>query len=252
MPAKRSAESRRSAEEKVREYQHAKERFAAELAFAEGLAELHPHRAGRWKGLIGKARDLVAQAEATGKAQQVVKAVADAERDILAPIAKLAKTYTIHCVGHAHIDMNWQWSWPETVACVNDTFTTVLKLMERFPRFCFTQSQAAVYDIVRRYNPPMLEKIRRRIAEGRWEVAAVQWVEGDKNMASGESLARHLLYTRRFLREHLGLSPEDVPLDWEPDTSGHAATIPSIISRGGARWYYPCRGGRFDKPPVFW
>ena len=109
---------------------------------------------------------------------------------MLTPIGKVAKTYTCHCVGHAHIDMNWMWSWPETVAVTNDTFTTVLRLMDEYPDFCFSQSQASVYEVIRQYNPALLEPMRERIAEGRWEVNAVHWVEGDKNIASGESLER--------------------------------------------------------------
>ena len=138
------------------------------------------------------------------------------------------------------------------MAVTNDTFITVEKLMAEFDEFCFTQSQASVYAIVRDHNPAMFERIKARVAEGRWEIAAVHWVEGDKNLAAGESLVRHMLYTRRFMREHFGLSPEDVPLDWEPDTFGHAVTIPTVVTRGAARRYYLCRGGAFDKPPVFW
>ena len=158
----------------------------------------------------------------------------------------MAKTYTVHNVGHAHIDMNWMWPWPETVAVTNDTFTTVLRLMDEFPDFRFTQSQASVYEIARRYNPALFERIKARVAEGRWEVAASQWVEGDKNLASGEAIARHLLYTRRFMEEQLGLKPEDVPIDFEPDTFGHAHTIPTLVSRGGVTplLHVPGRPGR--------
>ncbi|MGB2781402.1 MAG: alpha-mannosidase, partial [Phycisphaerae bacterium] len=227
------------------------ERFQAEITLADGLAQLHPDKAKRWSKLIDQACRTVAAVADAGKVGRLEAAVAEAER-ILAPIGKVAKTYTIHCVGHAHIDMNWLWSWPETVAITNDTFTTVLKLMDEFPDFCFTQSQASVYAIVQDYNPILLEGIRRRVAEGRWEVAAVQWVEGDKNIASGESLARHLLYTRRFVKDLFGLEPEDVAIDWEPDTFGHAWTIPTVHSRGAVKRYYMCRGGAFAKPPVFW
>ncbi|MBE3070774.1 MAG: hypothetical protein IMZ66_11125, partial [Planctomycetes bacterium] len=226
-------------------------RILSELEFAEGLAALHPAKAARWARLVDEATAVVARAAASGKADRLEKAVAEAEA-LLAPVGKVAKRYTVHCVGHAHIDMNWLWSWPETVATTNDTFGTMLKLMDEFPDFRFTQSQASVYAIVRDHNPAMLDAIRRRVAEGRWEVAAVHWVEGDKNIAAGESLARHMLYTRRFMRETFGLEPEDASVDWEPDTFGHAHTIPTIEARGGVRRYYMCRGGAFEKPPVFW
>ncbi len=230
---------------------HHAERFLAELDFAEGLVRLHPRKTAAWTKLIARAEDAVSHAVAAGQLDRLGRAVQAAE-EILAPIGKVAKTYTIHCVGHGHIDMNWMWSWPETVAVTNDTFITVLKLMEEFGDFCYTQSQASVYAILRHYSPELQEQVRRRVAEGRWEVAAVHWVEGDKNLAAGEALARHLLYTRRFMQETFGLAPEDVPLDWEPDTFGHAATIPTIISRGAVRRYYLCRGGNWEKPPVFW
>jgi alpha-mannosidase len=225
------------------------ERIQAEMAFAEGLMPLHPDRRAEWGPLVEKARAIAGTNEAPKPVD--AQAVAEAEA-LLAPVAAVAKTYTVHNVGHAHIDMNWMWPWPETVAVTNDTFTTVLRLMDEFPEFRFTQSQASVYEIARRYNPALFERIKARVAEGRWEVVASQWVEGDKNLASGESIARHLLYTRRFMEDELGLKPEDVPIDWEPDTFGHAHTIPTLVSRGGVTRYYMCRGGRDEKPPVFW
>jgi alpha-mannosidase len=221
------------------------DRIAAEINFARQLIRLHPAQKNAWTKLIEQASAAVEQQS------DPKRAVARAE-EILAPIGRIAKQYTIHCIGHAHIDMNWLWSWQETVATTNDTFITVLKLMEEFPAFTFSQSQGVVYEIVRQYNPDLFAQIKQRIREGRWEVTAPHWVEGDKNLASGESLARHLLYTRRWMKQHLGLEPEDIQIDWEPDTFGHAHTIPAIDSRGGVKHYYCCRPGEPDRPPVFW
>ncbi len=223
------------------------QRIQAQLSFADELVARTPAKRTRWAPLIRRARALITGAT-PGALEQ---AVHDAER-LLAPLSPAAKQFTVHCVGHAHIDMNWLWSWPETVSITCDTFATVLKLMDEFPDFCFSQSQASVYEIAHAYQPELLDGIRRRIAEGRWEVTAVHWVEGDKNIACGESMARHMLYTRRFMQEHLGLTPEDVPLDWECDMFGHAHTIPTILAKGRARRYYMCRAGAPEKPPVFW
>ncbi len=172
---------------------------------------------------------------------------------ILKPVGEIAKTFNIYCIGHAHIDMNWLWPWEETVNVTNETFITVLNLMDEFPEFHFTQSQASVYEIIRKDNPELFQKIKRRIQEGRWEVAASQWVEGDKNMSSGESLARHLLYTRQYMAEHFNLKPEDVQIDWEPDAFGHPLSLPAILSRGGVKYYYCSRAGTgIDRPTLFW
>ena len=149
---------------------YALERFMAEAAFARGLAKLHG-RQDRWGKLVDQASRAVEAAVAAGKLDHIETTVRQAE-EILAPIGEVAKTYTLHCVGHGHIDLNWMWSWAETVAVANDTFTTVLRLMDEFPDFCFLQSQAAIYDAVREHNPGLFERIRRRVAEGRWEVAA--------------------------------------------------------------------------------
>ena len=236
--------------------QHAQyliERIEAELQYAEGLCALHPGQAAGWTPLIAQARERVAGALADRRLDGIAAAVGEAEA-ILAPIGPTAKSYTVHCVGHAHIDMNWMWSWPETVAVTVDTFATVLKLMDEYPGFRFSQSQASVYRIMEQHRPDVLEQIAARVREGRWEVIASHWVEGDKNLAGGESLCRHLLYTREYMQQLFGLDPEDVPIDWSPDTFGHAATVPTYLVRGGVKYLYLHRPGvqTPSKPPVFW
>jgi alpha-mannosidase len=223
-------------------------RLQAELAFAKQLCAVYPDQAGVWSECIleagRKVTDGLRQPGADVDAL-IVKAEGD-----LAPLKPAAKAYTLLCVGHAHIDMNWQWSWPETVALTNDTFQTMLVLMDEFPSFVFSQSQASVYALIEKYNPVMFERIRQHVHEGRWEVTASQWVEGDKNLASGESISRHLLYTRAYFQQKFNLAPEDVRIDFEPDTFGHPASLPTILSQGGVRYYYHCRGSR--GPHVYW
>ncbi|HUU43767.1 MAG TPA: glycoside hydrolase family 38 C-terminal domain-containing protein [Planctomycetota bacterium] len=210
-------------------------RLKAQAAFAADLAEVNPEKTDDWRKLILKALAIFKDAAAKGTPAD--KALADAE-SILAPVGKLAKTYTIHCCGHGHIDMNWMWNWPETVAITNDTFTTVDRLMDEFPDFKYSQSQASVYHILKTYLPELWTRVKQRIAEGRWEVTASTWVEGDKNLASGEILCRHLLTTRRFFADELGLAPDDVKIDWSPDTFGHAWSIPTVLAAGGVTRYY--------------
>jgi alpha-mannosidase len=75
---------------------------------------------------------------------------AQAENCLL-PLAPEAKTYHLIMAGHSHIDMNWKWSWDETVATTIATFKTMLKLMEEYPDYHFSQSQAATYKIIEDY-----------------------------------------------------------------------------------------------------
>ena len=65
--------------------------------------------------------------------------------ECLMPLNKKAKEYTVNMVGHSHIDMNWLWPWKETVDVCRRDFLSVDNLMERFPDFYFSQSQAVAY-----------------------------------------------------------------------------------------------------------
>ena len=175
-------------------------------------------------------------------------AVLEAERR-LAPVAAEAKAINVLFVGHAHIDMNWEWGWDETVSVTLDTFETVLQLMREYPAFKFSQSQAAIYRIVERYDPDMLADILKRVQEGRWEVTASTWVEADKNMPNTESHARQILYAKRYLSRTLGIDPDALDLDFEPDTFGHPVHTPEILTAAGVKYYYHCRG--FNGPSLY-
>ncbi len=196
-----------------------------------------------WTPILEKAADLI-----KSKAGECCGDYSDA-LEALAPIGKEAKKYKIHCIGHAHIDMNWMWSWPETANDAHDTFYTVDKLMDEFPEAKFSQSQVSLYKAMQDYFPALADKIRKRIKSGNWECTASNWVEGEKNCASGEALCRHMLYSRRYLKKYYGLEPEDVKVDWSADIFGHAATIPSIMTKGGVTRYYHTRP--YDKPDLF-
>lgn len=168
------------------------------------------------------------------------EAVLEAER-LLMPAANAVKAYTIHCVAHAHIDMNWMWGFTETVSVTLDTFRTMLRLMDEYPKFTFSQSQASTYRIAQQYDPELFEEIKGRVKEGRWEVAASTWVESDKNMPNGESFARHALYTKRYFQKEFGLAPDSLALDFEPDTFGHNRNLPEILSKSGVKYYFHFR-----------
>ena len=174
----------------------------------------------------------------------ITKTAAQQTETLLTPVSTAAKRYNVICASHAHIDMNWMWRWDETVAITLDTFRTMLDLMQEYPTFTFSQSQASVYQIVEQHDPDMLDEIRQRVQEGRWEVAAATWVEADKNLPNGESHARHLLYTRRYLTKLLGLQEHNFQLDYEPDTFGHHGNVPEILADGGVKFYYHCRGDK--------
>ena len=129
-------------------------RILSELEFALNLRE-----DGAFDEAIGRALDLLLKAmEEEGV---LSNAVCQKAEGLLEPLQQEAKNYQLILAAHAHIDMNWMWSYPETVAATLATFRTMLTLMEEYPDFHFSQSQAAVYEIVEKYDPDMMEEIKQ-------------------------------------------------------------------------------------------
>ncbi len=210
------------------------ERFFASFSVAEAVAE-------------GQERQLLEQAidglyESFQKEHALTDSALQKAESVLLPLAPKAKQYTLHCVAHAHIDMDWLWGIHETVQTVLSTFRTMLDLMEEYPEFTFSQSQCAVYRIAEFYDPTLFQRIKERVQEGRWEFAGSSYVELDKNMPNAESMARHILYTKEYLYKQFGIAYDSVDGDFHPDSFGHGAWVPEILTAGGIRWFYHCRG----------
>ncbi len=165
----------------------------------------------------------------------------------LAHAHPVMRDYTGHLVGHAHIDFQWLWEWPEGIQAARDTFGQATRFMEEFPEFTFSQSSAALYVAMEENDPPLFQRIRERVKSGQWEVVGGRWCEGDTNTISGESHARHFLYGQRYFREKVGASAK---VGWEPDTFGHSWAIPQMLKQAGIDTYYFCRGGKGK--PLFW
>lgn len=210
-------------------------RILSELEFVLHLSE---EKEGKYDGILTDALDYLLEKQRTEGV--LTDCACEEAEEILAPAAEEAKSYELILAAHAHIDMNWMWSFTETVSIVLATFRSILNVMDEYPDFCFSQSQAAVYKIVEDYDPELMERIKERIAEGRWEVTASAWVETDKNMPSGESLLRHIQCSREYLEKVWGVKEFDV--DFSPDTFGHSANVPEIDAFGGVKYFYHCRG----------
>jgi len=212
-------------------------RILSEIEFSIRLSK---SLGGKYDGEIDGALSLLEKAMEEEGA--VTKSAAAEAEGMLMPLAADAKSYKLILAGHAHIDMNWMWSWPETVASTIATFTTMLGLMDEYPEFCFSQSQTSVYQIVDEYAPHLHDRIRQRIGERRWEITSSAWVETDKNMPNTESLLRHIAYSRKYLAEKWDIDPDSLEIDFSPDTFGHSANLPEIDGFGGVKYYYHCRG----------
>jgi len=169
--------------------------------------------------------------------------------EALRPLSSAAKALTMHVIGHSHLDMDWMWTWSDTVYCARRDFRSVTGVMADYPEIKFTHSQVPTYEIVRRMDPDVFAAVRRYVRQGRWENAAGTWVEGDLNMADGESIARHMLYARDWGLKHLGSRSRVL---WEPDTFGHPGNMPQLARLGGLDCYFHmrCNPGGHDPWPI--
>lgn len=149
---------------------------------------------------------------------------------------------TIHATGHAHIDVAWLWTVGQTRRKSERTFYNVIRLMEQFPEYHFSQSQPQVYQFIKEDQPELFEAIRQRVQEGRWEPMGGMWVEADCNLSGAESLARQFLLGRTFFREHFGKDAES-PVLWLPDVFGYAWALPQLIKQAGLKYFMTIKIG---------
>jgi len=132
--------------------------------------------------------------------------------------------------GHSHIDTAWLWPLRDTQRKCARTFSTVLKYMDEYPEYYFTQSQPQLYEFTKKYYPDIYEQIKRRIRDGRWEPIGATWVEQDSNISSGESLVRQALYGNRFFQNEFGIHTRTC---WLPDAFGYCWSLPQILKKAG-------------------
>ncbi|MGL5346454.1 MAG: alpha-mannosidase [Peptostreptococcaceae bacterium] len=136
----------------------------------------------------------------------------------------------VTCIGHTHIDVAWLWRLKHTREKCARSFSTVLRLMERYPEYVFLQTQPQLYEYVKNDYPELYAEIKKKVADGNWEVDGGMWLEADCNIPSGESLVRQILVGSRFIKEEFN---RDVEYLWLPDVFGYSWALPQILKKSG-------------------
>ncbi|HEU5349640.1 MAG TPA: hypothetical protein VFU63_13595, partial [Ktedonobacterales bacterium] len=153
-----------------------------------------------------------------------------------AELRDLSRTYQpvarpgVTAVGHGHLDVAWLWQTRHTREKAARTFAIATALMDAYPEYVFLHTTPQVFAWLKDDYPALYERVRARVAEGRFEAAGAMWVESDCNLVSGESLVRQILYGQRFLREEFGREYNAL---WLPDAFGYSAALPQIMLRAG-------------------
>ena len=199
-----------------------------ELDVLSELSDELPEESARRWGILVAIDRVLDVLDARGVVEGAVGA-----REILAPIlAKPAESsaHTLSAIGHAHIDSAWLWPFRETRRKVARTVANVLNLMEDDSELLYAMSTAQQYAWLKEDQPELFERLRQRVAEGRFIPVGGMWVEADTNMPSGEAMVRQFLYGTRYFEREFGVSTS---IGWLPDSFGYSAAMPQIMKRAG-------------------
>ncbi|MHA1794275.1 MAG: alpha-mannosidase [Promethearchaeota archaeon] len=153
--------------------------------------------------------------------------------------------------GQSHIDIAWEWRMAQTIAKVLVTYSKAAYHCEKVPGFVFAGSQALTYEFVRQRDPDLFKKIQELHAKGKWEIVGGSWVEPDCRMPSGESFIRQRLHGQHFFLKYFNTLPK---VEWTPDTFGYAWSMPQILKKSGAEFFFTTKvwGNRKEFPDAPW
>lgn len=156
----------------------------------------------------------------------------------------------IYMIGNTHIDLAWLWKKAEGMQEVKSSFSSALDRLDEFPDFKFTQSSISFLAWMKENCPEQFARIQQKVEQGRWEIVGGMWVEPDCNLPSGESLIRHFLYSKKFVRENFD---KDIVTTYNVDSFGHGSNMPAICSGCGILYYLMSRPDKkhVPGPPVF-
>ncbi|MDH7602851.1 MAG: alpha-mannosidase [Armatimonadota bacterium] len=207
------------------------------LDFLHQLAEALPEDSPRRAKIIFTLNKSVDAFDYTHTDAESLKQSALRANEILRPLlvcksSASATNVAVH--GHSHIDVAWLWPYAETRRKCARTFSTVMRLMDWYPEYIFSQSQAQLYQFTKENYPSLYAEIKQRAKEGRWDVTGSMWVEADCNLCSGESLVRQILLGKNFFKDEFGIETDVL---WLPDVFGYSAALPQILKKAGINYF---------------
>ena len=137
-------------------------------------------------------------------------------------------------VGHSHLDIAYYWRRIHAVQKNARTILIQLRLLDRYPEFRYTHTQAYTYETLEKYYPELFAELKEKVAEGRFEPVGAMYVEPDCNIPAAESLIRQLLYGQHFFRRAFGRTIGNA---WLPDVFGNSWILPQILKRSGVDYF---------------
>ena len=151
---------------------------------------------------------------------------------------------TVHMIGYAHLDPVWLWRWPAGLGEAINTCRAAADIMDDYPDFVFTRPDRWIYEQIQEVAPELFARIRRRVAEGRWQVVGGWYVQPDCNLPTAESFRRHATMGKAYFHRELGV---DVTVGYNVDSFGHNGMLPRFLVDAGYDAYVFSRPGAKEK-----
>lgn len=137
-------------------------------------------------------------------------------------------------LAHSHLDIAYYWRRIHAVQKNLRTVLIQLRLMDRYPEFKYTHTQAFTYETLEKYYPDVFAELKTRIAERCFEPVGAMYVEPDCNIPAAESLIRQCLYGQLYFREKFGMTVHNC---WLPDVFGNSWILPQILKKSGVEYF---------------
>ncbi len=155
----------------------------------------------------------------------------------------------IYTIATAHLDTSWLWTYERSVKeYIPDTFVKNLDLLDKYPEYKFNFEGSLRYELLKEYYPDLYERLKKYIADGRWNPCGSCFENGDVNIPSPEALTRNILYGNGFFRAEFGKESNDIFI---PDCFGFGRALPSVAAHSGLTGFSTCKlpwGAAVDIP----
>ncbi|ADK80359.1 alpha-mannosidase [Sediminispirochaeta smaragdinae] len=141
----------------------------------------------------------------------------------------------IAAVGNSHLDLVWLWPRSITHKKNIHTASTLVRLLETYPKMRFTFSQPYLIEQLKDESPALYCQMRHFIENGRLELTGGMYVESDTLLPCGEALARSFVLGQQFFLKETGTYSTIL---WLPDVFGYSQSIPQIAVAAGCRYFF--------------
>ena len=137
-------------------------------------------------------------------------------------------------VGHSHLDIAYYWRRIHAVQKNARTILIQLRLMDQYPEFRYTHTQAYTFETLEKYYPELFAEVQEKVRSGQFEPVGAMYVEPDCNIPAAESLIRQFLYGQHYFRRAFGRTLDNA---WLPDVFGNSWIMPQILKKSGVDFF---------------